>query len=102
MPKKSRATRETIPGLVERREVFENSSGTMRAVQNPKTYTVGQLNREEQDKLRIDFERNGVSYLIYSFETPIAWETKNGWIYKVQQELTQTSQRHFDMLYLME
>jgi len=95
-----KATRHTIPSLIEKREPFSNTSGTVVAVKNPKTFPVGQLNEDEKSRLRIDARENGIAYIVFSYGTPIAWETKNGHVYKVQQRFTQTTSKHQGLLYL--
>lgn len=98
--------RETIPGLIEDRQEFINASGTMRSVIEPGNFLMqsilahSYLDRAENDRLRIDYDTVGLAYLILSYETPIAWETKTGEVYKVVQELSQTTERHKGMLYL--
>ena len=93
--------RKTIPGLIEKREAFTNASGTLRATKNPQP-VVRQfsLNDEEFSRLRIDQDQSGISYMVYSYDTPIAWETKTGHIYKVQQTFSQTTSKHQGLLYL--
>lgn len=102
-----KATRKTIPTLIEQRQEFSNTSGTMYAVSNPGKETVSaflsrdsDMDEDEKSRLRIDFDTAGIRYLIVSYQTPLAWENGHGLIYKVQQELTQTSGNHMDLLTL--
>lgn len=104
-----KATRKTIPTLVEKRERFENGSGTMRGliptrplmqsiISNPEN----QLDDTEKSRLRIDAGPNfdGIVYVIMSYHTPIAWETRKGEVYKVTQKFSQTTSKHTGLLYL--
>ena len=100
--------RKTIPTLIEKREAFSNSGGTVRAMVNPYAglvsdiadgFTDSQLNESESSRLRIDNDTVGIAYLIMSYNTPIAWETRQGHVYKVQQTFTQTTSKHQGLLY---
>lgn len=93
-----KATRRTIPGLIAKREPFQNDSGTLRAEKNPVTVRFTKLNDLEKSRLRIDADTQGIAYIVYSYDTPIAWETKSGWVYKVEQTFTQTTSKHQAML----
>jgi len=104
-----KATRKTIPTLVEQREPFSNDSHTLRGMVNPSGSqmssflskdTTSQLNEDEKSRLRIDTDTEGIAYLVVSYETPIAWETKKGHIYKVSQKFSQTTSQHKGLLYL--
>lgn len=100
-----KATRKTIPNLIEKREFFTNTSGTMKAGRPTAllirdTLTLNLLDDIEKSRLRIDWEQNGIAYMVMSYDIPIAWETKTGEVYKVGQELSQTSERHKGLLYL--
>lgn len=104
-----KATRKTIPTLIEGRAEFSNASGTVRAIKpsRPDIADIynsddNQLNEIEKSRMRIDAgtEWGGIVYIILSYGTPIAWETRKGLVYKVQQTLTQTTSKHQGMLYL--
>jgi len=96
-----KATRKTIPSLIEDRKPFTNDSGTLRGVKNPEpSIDRGKLDDHEKGRLLVDFKRGKIVYMVISYDTPIAWETHDGWVYKVQQELTQTSEQHKGLLYL--
>jgi len=92
--------RKTIPGLIEKREAFTNASGTLRGVVQPSAVGYGVLNDDERARLKIDQDTAGIAYVVYSYRTPIAWETKTGHVYKVQQMFTQTTSKHQGLLYL--
>lgn len=104
-----KATRKTIPTLIDKREEFSNDSGTLRAIKNPTAEQVSafvardsasQLNEYEKARLRVDANQNGIAYLVVSYDTPIAWETKKGHVYKVEQTFSQTTSKHQGLLYL--
>lgn len=108
---KTEATQKTIPSLIEKREEFQNTTGTMRALkfvnQNPDALIekflsddANQMSEIEKSRLRIDADTAGISYVILSYDTPIAWENGKGEVYKVGQTLTQTSENHKGLLYL--
>lgn len=106
-----KATRKTIPTLIQKRESFENGSGTMRGQKWPlrseiqallSRDTTSQLNEEEKTRLRIDFEQNVIQYIVLSYDTPIAWVTEDGWTYRVQQKFSQTTSKHQGLLYLLD
>lgn len=104
-----KATRKTIPNLIEKREEFSNTSGTLKAVKpsRPGIFDIynsddNQLNETEKSRMRIDAGREwgGIVYIILSYGIPIAWETRRGHVYKVAQTFTQTTGVHQGMLYL--
>lgn len=100
-----KATRKTIPTLIEKREFFTNTSGTMKAGRPTgpiirDILSKDLLDDDEKSRLQIDYEQNGIAYMVMSYETPIAWETKNGFVYKISQTLSQTSEKHKGLLYL--
>lgn len=103
-----KATRKTIPNLIEKREVFTNDSSTLTTWSHPGKGMVrmlsghqnNQMDDGEKARLKIDNETDGIAYLIISYNTPIAWETESGWVYKVSQTLSQTSEQHMGLLFL--
>lgn len=100
-----KATRKNIPTLIQRREPFANGSDTLKGIVRPTKQSIrrliiaGKLTEHEATTLQADTE-DGISYLIVSYETPIGWETDTGKVHIVRQALTQTSDRHRDMLSL--
>lgn len=104
-----KATRKTIPTLIEKRERFENGSGTLRGfpTARPQVKAIlsnpeNQLDHTEKSRMQIDAGRNydGIVYVIMSYDTPIAWETRSGEVYKVEQKFSQTTSQHMGLLYL--
>jgi len=60
------------------------------------TYTPdsGRLNSGEFSRLVVDFNNSGRSmYVVYSYGTPIAWHTAEGW-YVVEQKFSVTTSKH--------
>lgn len=98
---KARANRRTAPGLIRDHAEFVNSSKTLRGECNPTVISAGRLDDVESSRLRIDMEQNGIEYVVISFDTPIAWVTKNGWTYKVSETFTQTTSNHQGLLYML-
>lgn len=93
--------RRTIPAAVEKRESFKNSNETLRGIKNPDVWQarVGKLDDEEVIKYSAAIGK-GITYLVLSYETPIAWETKDGEVYKVEQSFSVTTTKHMGLLYL--
>lgn len=105
-----KATRKTIPTLIEQREEFTNTSGTVKGVKPTSPLIRAILSKDSQSQLD-DTERSRlmidagpacdrIAYLIMSYNTPIAWETKSGHTYKVEQKFSQTTSQHMGLLYL--
>jgi hypothetical protein len=72
------------------------TSGAMRAESNhwcnmPNT---GRLNSEEVENLRHDVTTTGVTYVVYSYETPIAWVRSTGGVHLVAQRFSHTTSKH--------
>lgn len=98
-----KATRKTIPTLAAKREPFTNGSGTLRAVKNPNRELIQSLlpslPKSEATTLEVHFELNGITYIVLSYESPIAWEVKTGYVYKTKPHtLSQTSRSHLALL----
>ena len=54
----------------------------------------GRLNSGEFSRLVVDFNKSGGSmYVVYSYGTPIAWHTLEGW-YIVEQKFSVTTSKH--------
>jgi hypothetical protein len=51
----------------------------------------GRLNGEEDYKFYSSV--NGMDFIVYSYGTPIAWHTPEGW-YVVEQKFSQTTSKH--------
>ena len=61
----------------------------------------GQLNDEEFAVLWKDAAEFDLAYVVYSYQTPIAWVRKDGSVYRVQQRFSTTTSRHQGVLYLL-
>lgn len=84
-----RALREHLP--------FKTSGalyGTTTAI-----YTTGQLNHTERS--RFERDRDKMTFVVYSYATPIAWVLDDGTVYKVAQRFSPTTSRHQSFLYLL-
>ena len=53
----------------------------------------GRLDSGEFSRLVVDFNREGGAYVVYSYGTPIAWHTAQGW-YIVEQKFSVTTSKH--------
>ena len=62
--------------------------------------SVGELNADERARHYADLK--DMSYVVYSYDTPIAWVLKNGTVHKVNQKFSRTTSRHQGKLYLMD
>ena len=100
-----KATRKTIPGLVGLRRPFSNTSGTLRGIVDPDSSVIsqaillGEMAEDQAQILQAD-SQHGISYLVMSYQMPIAWEVE-GVFRIIEQSLTQTSERHRELLYLV-
>lgn len=108
--KAMKATRKTIPTLIEKRETFSNTGGTVRGIKSPtptfidsilSEKTKSQLSEDEKSRLRIDWDTSGIKYIVMSYDTPIAWENEYGFIHKVSQKFSMTTSHHQGLLYLL-
>lgn len=54
-------------------------------------YTVGMLSGDDRDQFAADVE--SIDYLVYSYDTPIAWHTPDGW-HLVTQKFSVTTSCH--------
>jgi hypothetical protein len=78
------------------------TSGALRGDIHPLPHSVpplGELDREEADAFRLDAESVGITYVVWSYVTPIAWVRKDGTVYRVQQRFSRTTSKHQGMLY---
>ena len=53
----------------------------------------GRLNVQELDKFINDLTSDKINFFVYSYGTPIAWHTAEGW-YVVEQKFTPTTSKH--------
>lgn len=58
-----------------------------------RVYGVGNGRLDEQETARYNQDLNAVMYWVYSYSTPIAWYTKDGW-YVVAQKFSSTTSKH--------
>jgi len=72
------------------------TSGAMRAVSNRPDCvpTVGRLSDAEVIALRADVAKYGVTYVVYSYATPIAWVRGDGSVHLVAQKFSPTTSKH--------
>ena len=87
---------------IKRRESF-TTSGAFSAFSNPHSgiVTSGQLN--DYERSFFDAARMvGFKYVIYSYDTPIYWETVDGGRHTVEQKFSVTTSRHQGLLYLLD
>jgi hypothetical protein len=54
----------------------------------------GRLDNEHLDQLRHDLETHGTLYVVYSYETPIAWAPVGGRLYVPDAHYTMTTTKH--------
>ena len=82
-----------------RRETFQ-THGALNGerVSGLTTWDSGRLNGSDLDKFREDCR--DISYVVYSYATPIAW-VANGEVHKVAQKFSVTTSQHQGKLYLL-
>lgn len=54
----------------------------------------GKLNHVERERLTEDRDKHGELFIVYSYETPIAWATRKGEVYRVSQRFSVTTSKH--------
>ena len=72
-----------------RASALEGWAGT--ASKDSARTSTGRLNAEESAKLIND--QNAMDFIVYSYHTPIAWHTAEGW-YVVEQKFSVTTSKH--------
>jgi hypothetical protein len=76
---------------IETRQEFTASALSGKAERyTPQT---GRLNNQEAERLIADFNRMTALYVVYSYGTPIAWHSIEGW-YIVSQKFSVTTSKH--------
>jgi hypothetical protein len=97
-----RLNRRQIPEAVRNREAFTNSTGSLRGMTGNGLgqHLTGYLNDEERKRFLSD-AFHGITYLVVSYDTPIAWECKPGDVYKVSQKFSVTTSHHMGLLYYL-
>lgn len=63
-------------------------------------YDLGWLNSDEANRFMID-HLAGISYVVWSYDTPIAWVRDDGTVYRVSQKFSATTSRHQSKLYML-
>jgi hypothetical protein len=60
---------------------------------------LGRLNSEESNRFFVDFLSVGITYVVWSYDTPIAWVRGDGTVYRVEQRFTVTTSKHQGAIY---
>lgn len=94
---KKNLNRSQSSAAIDAREEFTNSTGSLHAVKSPAYVDRGRLNEVEYDRLLIDQHIVGLSYVVYSYSTPIAWERVDGYKYRVAQKFSVTTSQHMGL-----
>ena len=81
-------------------EDFTNSGGSMRGVTKPITIGRGELNDAEYETLCSHIDTFGIAYVVYSYETPIAWILNDGSKYRVEQWFSRTTSKHMGLTWV--
>lgn len=92
----AKATLRQIPDLIRDLEPFEGSS--MWASKFARISS-GRLNDHEAAQYAADLE--SITYVVYSYWTPIAWVTRSGRVHVVNQKFSITTSRHQLCLYAL-
>jgi hypothetical protein len=93
---KTKATLRQIPDLIRDLEPFEGNS--MWASAHARLHP-GWLNDHEAAQYAADLE--SITYVVYSYWTPIAWVTRDGRVHIVDQKFSITTTRHQSCLYAL-
>lgn len=94
----AKATLREIPALIAKREAFEGNS--MKAEVHPAVVFAGKLNDSERAVLNAENPYD-IVYVVYSYETPIAWVRRDGSTYTVKQRFSVTTSKHQGKLYTL-
>ncbi len=87
------------PPMIRDREGFKASALTARVVDGLGAWDSGQLRGPDLDTFRT--QCLDITYVVYSYSTPIAWWSKGyGW-HKAEQEFSATTSKHQGKLYLI-
>lgn len=86
-----------VPAKWQSRAPFENTNRTLYS--GTYAYTYGMLPQEWRDKLEEAQENGDVTYIVFSFETPIAWVLKDGTEVKPPVKYSVTTSKHQGKLY---
>ena len=58
-----------------------------------RVYNVGTGRLDNEETARFNQDMNKATYFVYSYSTPIAWHTSEGW-YVVSQKFSTTTSKH--------
>lgn len=78
-----------------------NTSGALHAREYPlgECYVdSGRLDGKELDAFKCD--RSGITYIVFSYGTPIAW-VYDGVVHRVEQKFSPTTSKHQGLLYML-
>lgn len=93
MPKISSRSRE-VTERIQRHEPFQTYGALRGEIPGPYGLTSwGRLSGTDLDQLREDDRPGNITYVVYSYATPIGWATPAGW-YKVTQRFSMTTSHH--------
>jgi hypothetical protein len=97
---KNRLNRRQAWDAIKNREAFSNSTGSLRGETSPRVgpWDTGRLNESERKRLETDRDTVGISYIVYSYATPIGWVTNDGVLYKVTQKFSPTTSCHWGLI----
>lgn len=98
MARTKRGNHASTPMLILNREEFDCNTMSGRWIERWHNGT-GELSDDEA--YMFHEHHDGPMYVVYSFETPIAWWTEaNGW-YRVNQKISPATSKHQGRLYLV-
>lgn len=103
LSKPVRANHTTAPALIRDRKDFRNSTGNLRGETRDGMQWAPSGWLSGKDKAVFEEDKPFIRYVVYSFDTPIAWwtGTVRGW-YVVEQRFSPiTSTKHQSRLYLI-
>lgn len=75
------------------------TSGSLRGEADPgySLYNYGMLGGSDLDAFLRD--RDNITYMIFSYNTPIAWECVNGKQYRVEEKFSTTTSKHMGAIW---
>ena len=85
-----------IPALIAKREAF--TIGNMYA----RVHAAGHNGSPYRGWNAVDWPRNGCTYIVYSYQTPIAWIDEFGRAIHTRQHFSNTTSRHIGYTYTLE
>ena len=65
------------------------------------TYAHGDGRLNDKERARLHADANNIVYCVHSYATPIAWVTKDGTVYRVQQRFSTTTSKHQGLLWML-